>query len=439
MPIKKCNFEEIKMSILLKNIKSIYSPATDLSKYNHIVIKGNKITDILKELNNIESDFDKVIDCSDKVALPGLINTHTHSSMSLLRGYADDYRLDKWLNDKIWPAEAKLTSEDIYWGAMLAVVEMIKTGTTVFNDMYFQMDKVAEVVQKAGIRAVLSEGLIEDNDGIEGLENSVEFALRWQGKAEGRIKTCLGPHSPYTCSADYLEKIRDKALKNDLLIHIHISETADETDFMNDKYGLTSVELFDQIDLFEAKVIAPHCVHLNDNDIDILAQKDVGVAYNPASNMKLSSGIAPIRKFIDKGINVSYGTDGAASNNNLDLIEEARLGSYLQKVATGNPTVLPIEKTLEMLTTNGAQTLGINKLGKLEEGYLADIILIDIKNIPHQYPSYNYLSNILYAGSGRDVDTVIVNGEVIMEDRVLTKIDEKEVYKKIENLTQKYR
>jgi len=427
------------MSILLKNIKSIYSPATDLTEYNHIAIKDNKITGILKESNNIESDFDKVIDCSDKVALPGLINTHTHSSMSLLRGYADDYRLDKWLNDKIWPAEAKLTSEDIYWGAMLAVVEMIKTGTTVFNDMYFKMDEVAEVVQKTGIRGVLSEGLIEQNDGIEGLENSVDFALRWQGKAEGRIKTCLGPHSPYTCSADYLEKIRDKALKNDLLIHIHISETADETEFMKDKYGLTTVELFDQIDLFEAKVIAPHCVHLNDNDINILARKDVGIAYNPASNMKLSSGIAPISKFLDKGINVSYGTDGAASNNNLDLIEEARLGSYLQKVSTNNPTVLPIEETLEMLTINGAQTLGINNLGKLEEGYLADIILIDIKDIPHQYPSYNYLSNILYAGNGRDVDTVIVNGELIMEDRVLTKIDEKEVYNKTENLTQKYR
>lgn len=427
------------MNILLKNIKEIYSPGQNLSGYKHIEIEDEEIKRVAKDNEVVNNDHDRVIDCSDMVALPGLINTHTHSSMSLLRGYADDFKLDKWLNDKIWPAEAKLTGEDIYWGAMLAVVEMIKTGTTTFSDMYFQMDKVAEVVKKSGIRAVLSEGLIEDNDGIGGLNDSVHFALKWRKKADGRIQTALGPHSPYTCSAEYLEKIREKALANNLLIHIHISETADELKFMKGKYNLSTVELFDKINLFDTKVIAPHCVHLSDRDIEILTDKDVGVVYNPASNMKLSSGIAPIKKIMDEGINVSYGTDSAASNNNLDLIEEARLGSYLQKVASGDPTVLPIEENIKMLTINGAKTLGIPKLGEIKSGYLADLILINVKNTTHQYPSYNHLSNIFYAGNGCDVNTVIINGEIVMENRVLIKINEDKVYKKVEQLTQKYR
>ncbi|MFO7814284.1 MAG: amidohydrolase [Halanaerobiales bacterium] len=426
------------MEILLKDIKKIYSPAQNLSEYNHIVISGRKIEKIIKDDNFEQDSFEKVIDCKDMILLPGLINTHTHSSMSILRGYADDYILDKWLKEKIWPAEAKLTKEDIYWGSMLAVLEMIKTGTTTFTDMYFQMDEVAEVVKNTGIRAVLSEGLIEENDGIEGLNDAIKFSLRWNNKSEGRIKTCLGPHSAYTCSPEYLENIRDKALQNDFLINIHISETKDEENMMNNKYGLTTVQLLDRIDFFTAKVIAAHCVHVSDNEIGILKNNNVGVVYNPASNMKLSSGIAPIKKLLENGITVSYGTDGAASNNNLDLIEEARLGSYLQKVDENDPTVLPIEETLKMLTINGAENLDIPNLGEIKEGFLADLILLDTKGIVHQYPSYNWLSNIFYAGNGNDVDTVIVNGQILMENREMKFIDVGQVYKQIEKLTQKY-
>ena len=426
------------MDILLKNIKNIFTPNQDLSDHNHIVISGKTIKMITKENEFEESNFDEVINCKELIALPGLINTHTHSSMSILRGYADDYILDKWLKEKIWPAEAKLTKEDIYWGAMLAVLEMVKTGTTTFTDMYFQMDEVAKVVKKTGIRAVLGEGLIEENDGIDGLNNALNFALRWNSKVEGRLRTCLAPHSAYTCSPEYLKKIREKALENDLLINIHISETQDEEKIMKDKFDLSTVQLLDSINFFDAKVIAPHCVHVSDNEIEILNNNNVGVVYNPASNMKLSSGVAPINKMIDKGISVSYGTDGAASNNNLDLFEEARMGSYLQKVFENDPTALPIEETLQMLTINGAKNLGINKLGKIKEGFLADIILLDTKGMVHQYPSYNYLSNIFYAGNGNDVDTVIVNGEIIMKDREMEFIDETVVYEKINKLTQKY-
>ena len=426
------------MEILLKNIAKIFTPNQDLSEYNHIIISGKTIKKITKENKFEENNFDKVIDCQDMIALPGLINTHTHSSMSILRGYADDYILDKWLKEKIWPAEAKLTKEDIYWGAMLAVLEMVKTGTTTFTDMYFQMDEVAKVVKKSGIRAVLGEGLIEENDGIEGLNNSLDFALRWNDKEEGRLKTCLAPHSAYTCSPEYLERIRDMALENDLLVNIHVSETKDEEKIIKNKYDLTTVQLLESINLFDAKVIAPHCVHVSDSEIDILKNNNVGVAYNPKSNMKLSSGIAPINKMINKGVSVSYGTDGAASNNNLDLIEEARMGSYLQKVSENDPTVLPIEETLQMLTINAAKNLDIPNLGKIKEGFLADIILLNTKDIVNQHPSYNYLSNIFYAGNGNNVNTVIVNGEIIMEDRQMKFIDEKVVYEKIKKLTRKY-
>lgn len=426
------------MEILLKNIKRIYSPNEDLSDYNNIVISGKNIKNITKENEFEDNNFDRVIDCKNMIALPGLINTHTHSSMSILRGYADDYILDKWLKEQIWPAEAKLTKKDIYWGTMLAVLEMIKTGTTTFIDMYFQMDEVANVVKETGIRAVLSEGLIEENDGIEGLKNALDFSLRWNNKADGRLKTCLGPHSAYTCSPEYLEKIREKALANDLLINIHISETKDEENMMKNKYDLTTVELLESINLFDAKVIAPHCVHISDNEVEILKNNDVGVVYNPASNMKLSSGIAPVKKLLDSGITVSYGTDGAASNNNLDLIEEARIGSYLQKVFENDPTVLPIEETLQMLTINGAENLDIPNLGEIKEGFLADLILIDTEGMVHQYPSYNYLSNIFYAGNGSDVDTVIVNGEILMEEREMKFIDENLVHQKIKKLTQKF-
>jgi|AntRauTorckE6833_2_1112554.scaffolds.fasta_scaffold00136_2 5-methylthioadenosine/S-adenosylhomocysteine deaminase len=426
------------MSILLKDIKEIYSPNQDLNMFNHVIITDRKIDKILKEIDIDKHNFDKIIDCRNKVILPGLINNHTHSSMSILRGYADDLVLDKWLKDKIWPAEAKLTEKDIYWGAMLAVLEMIKTGTTTFTDMYFHMDKVAEVVEKSGIRAVLGEGLIEENDGLEGLNNSLEFALDYNNKAEGRIKTCMAPHSAYTCTPKYLKEISNVALENDLLVNIHVSETEDEVNIIKDNYNTTTVQLLEDIGLLDNDIIAPHCVYVNDKDIKLLKKKNVGVVYNPSSNMKLSSGIAPISELLDNDINVSYGTDSAASNNNLDLIEEARMGSYLQKVSTGDPRVLPIEANLKMLTLNAAQIIGYSNLGEIKEGYLADLVLIDTKNIPHQYPSYNYLSNIFYAGNGGDVDTVIVNGEVLMENMKLITIDEQEVYKNINDISKKY-
>ncbi|MFW6287160.1 MAG: amidohydrolase family protein [bacterium] len=427
------------MNILIKNINKIYENTVieDNSKSKSIIsIKDNIIDGLYNSMENIddEGSYDIIIDAKDKVALPGLINTHTHAAMTLLRGYADDLPLQKWLQDKIWPFEASLNSEDIYWGSTLAIMEMISTGTTAFTDMYFQMDVVAEVVEETGIRAVLSEGLIEANDGQKGLDMSIEFCKKWNKQADGRITTMLAPHAPYTCSRTYLEEIMNISDKNNLTINIHLSETRTEYNNSLNDYQMTPVAYLNSFGFFERPILAAHCVYLSDEDINILAKKNIAISYNPSSNMKLGSGIARIVDMLNKDILVCFGTDGTSSNNNLDLIEEARIGSYLQKVNSNDPTVLDIKTLLQMLTNNAAQALGLNKLGKIQEGYKADIILIDINNNSHFYPHHNNLSNIFYSGSGRDVDTVIINGKLIYQNNDFLTIDKEKVYYQVEEI-----
>lgn len=424
------------MSILIKNIAEIYT-GDELIKEGWIAIKGNKIAGLGKGTPELaEKEFSHVLDGSGKIALPGLINLHTHAAMTLLRGYADDFPLQEWLEEKIWPQEAKLEREDIYWGTKLAVLEMISTGTTTFLDMYFQMEEVARVVEESGIRAVLSEGLIEANDGDEGIIKSLDFCKNWQGKANGRIRTMLGPHAPYTCSKDYLMKLGEKAHINNLGLHIHIAETKKEYDDFLDTYGKSPVQYLDSFGFFNNRVLAAHCVYLDQEDLEIFAKNNVSVAYNPVSNMKLASGIAPITEFLKKGINVGFGTDGVSSNNNLDLIEEARIGSYLQKVDKLLPTAINLAELLDMLTVNGAKALAIDNLGRLKEGFIGDLILIDIKEKTYFYPRHNNLSNLFYAGSGQDVDTVIIDGALVYKDREFLTLDQEEIYYQVEKIRQ---
>lgn len=425
------------MSILIKNITEIYTMDNEnpVIDNGYIIIEENKIKEIgslqsKPDLDN--SNFNEVIDGSGKIALPGLINLHTHSSMTLLRGYADDMPLQSWLEDKIWPAEAKLTAEDIYWGSMLAIMEMIKTGTTTFTDMYFQMHKIGEAVNETGIRAVLGQGLIEANDGEKGLTEARKFCRNWNGAAEGRISTVLSPHAPYTCSDDYLKKIINSAVELNLPINIHVAETCQEVETIKQQYGKSPVGFLEEIGLFTVPTLAAHCVYVDKEDIEILAKRDVGVAYNPMSNMKLGSGIAPVCEMLNNGVLVGIGTDGVSSNNNLDLIEEARIGSYLQKVNQLDSTILDIYTCLDLLTVNGAKILNLNNLGLLKEGFLADVVLFDIKSAVNYYPHYNNLSNLFYAGNGRDVSTVVVNGKVLYNNNQLMTIDEEKVYYKIE-------
>ena len=424
------------MSILIENIEEIYTVDNNKIIENGYIIINNGI---IKEIDKMEElkitdkeKFDKIIDANGKVAIPGLINTHTHSSMTLLRGYADDLPLKEWLENKIWPFESRLRKGDFYWGTKLAILEMIKTGTTTFSDMYFSMDEIAKAVKETGIRAVLSEGLIEGNDGEEGLKNSVRFAKEWNNKANGRITTMLAPHSPYTCSRDYLKKIVNKADEIGVPIHTHLAETENEVKITEEKYDKSPTKFLKDVNFFSVPIVAAHCIYLDESDMEILAENNVGVTHNPLSNMKLGSGIANISKMIDKGINVGLGTDGVASNNNLDLFEEAKIAAYLQKVDKKDPSLINTNDLLRMLTINGAKILKIDNLGKLKENYIADLVLLDINKSSYFYPHHNNLSNIFYSSNSNSVNTVIINGKIVLEEGNLLTMKENEIFQEVE-------
>jgi len=425
------------MSILIENIDEIYTADNDnkVIKNGYIII-NNGIIEKINKMKEIQQEnkkqFDKIIDAEDKVAIPGLINTHTHSSMTLLRGYADDLPLKEWLETKIWPFESRLRKDDFYWGTKLAILEMIKTGTTTFSDMYFSMDEIAKAVKETGIRAVLSEGLIEENDGEKGLQNSIRFAKEWNNKANGRIKTMLAPHSPYTCSREYLNRIVNKADEIGVPIHTHLAETENEVKITKEKYGKSPTKFLEDVNFFSVPILAAHCIYLDESDMEILAENNVGVAHNPLSNMKLGSGIANITKLIDKGINIGLGTDGVASNNNLDLFEEAKIAAYLQKVDKKDPSLINTNDLLKMLTINGAKVLGIDNLGKLKEKYIADLVLLDINKSSYFYPHHNNLSNIFYSSNSNSVNTVIIDGKVVLEDGNLLTMEENKVFQEVE-------
>lgn len=373
-------------------------------------------------------DMDEVIEADGQVAMPGFINCHTHAAMTLLRGYADDLPLMKWLTEKIWPFEGKMTGEDIYWGTKLACLEMIKSGTTSFADMYDSMHQVARAVEQTGMRAMLSRGMIGVGPNADqALADAEELAKNWNGKADGRITVMLGPHAPYTCPPEYLDKVMNLASKLKLGINIHVAETRTEYEDIQKQYGKTPVQHLDSLGLFKFPVLAAHCVHLDPIDTEILAQKAMGIAYNPQSNMKLASGIAPVAKLLELGATVGIGTDGTASNNNLDMLEELRAGSYLQKVSTMNPEVIPAYRALQMATIDGALCMGLgDRVGLIKEGMRADVILMDTTQ-PHMCPQHNLVANIAYAAGASDVRTVIIDGKVVMLDRVVLTIDEERV------------
>ncbi|WP_027356526.1 amidohydrolase [Desulfofundulus thermocisternus] len=403
-----------------------------------IIIEGQYITHVGPAGSvSPEQNFDRVIDARGMLAMPGFVNCHTHASMTLLRGYADDLPLMEWLQKKIWPVEERLEPEDIYWGAMLSCLEMIRSGTTTFADMYFHMDEVARAVEKAGMRASLSQGLIGLSPGAgEALSNSRRFIREWHGQAEGRITTMLGPHAPYTCPPDFLARVLDMADELKVGIHIHIAETRAEIEEIQQKYGKTPVALMEQVGLFNFPVLAAHCVHLTDEDIRILVARGAGIAHNPESNMKLASGIAPVTRLLAAGALVGLGTDGAASNNNLDMMEEMRSAALLQKVATMDPMALPAQDALAMATVNGARVLGLKDVGPLKPGNKADIILVNLDR-PHFYPRHNLMAHLVYAARASDVETVIIDGRLVMENREILTLDEERIYYEVQKRAEK--
>lgn len=421
--------------ILIKGATIIpMTGAKNILENGEIAVEAGKIKAI-GPAGTIDKNWqaDKVIDANGMVALPGFINCHTHAAMTLLRSYADDLPLMQWLSERIWPLEERLTGEDVYWGTMLCALEMIKSGTTTFADMYFFMNDVAKAVEQSGIRASLSRGMIGVAPTAQlALEESEAFVRDWHGRADGRITTMLGPHAPYTCPPDYLEKVMNLAKKYNVGIHIHLAETQQEANDIMKEYGKSPIAHVNALGLLDLPVLGAHCVHVSAEDINIMKEKDVRVAHNPESNMKLASGIAPVPQMLAAGLTVGLGTDGAASNNNLDMLEEMRSAALLHKVSTMDPTVIPSYKALEMATVNGARVLGLNQeIGVLQPGYKADIILVDFEQ-PHLYPRHDVFAHTVYAAQSADIKTVIINGQIVMENRKVLTMDENEILKKVQ-------
>ena len=410
--------------LLLKNIELLDTPNGEA---NVITVEDGKISYIGKDLPDSFA-ADEVIDGKGMLATAGMVNTHGHVSMTLLRSYADDMALMDWLENKIWPIEAKMNAKDIYWGAMLGIAEMLKSGTTCFADMYCFMDDVARAVAETGIRANLSRGLIglaPDKD--EKLAENTQLVKDWQGYDNGRIRITYGPHAPYTCPVEYLQKVIETAQANNAEIQMHLCETKGEVENCIKEHGVTPIKLMDQLGMFEQGTIAAHCVYLTEDDMDIMAAKHVRVAHNPQSNLKLASGIAPVASMLEKGICVGLGTDGASSNNNLDMLEECRAAAMLHKTTTLNPLAVPAAQAWDMATVNGAKVLGFDELGKLSVGQHADIVLWNMHK-PYWYPRHNKLSLLVYAANSSDADTVIVNGKIVLQNGSMTLFDEEKIY-----------
>ncbi|WP_339209642.1 amidohydrolase [Paenibacillus sp. FSL K6-3182] len=396
----------------------------------HMVVSDDRISYIGTAVPEQLSDTVQKIDGSKLAFMPGLINTHGHAAMSLLRGYSDDQNLQVWLEQKMWPMEGKYVDQDTRAGSALAIVEMLKSGTTAFVDMYDRMDQVAQMVEQSGIRGVLTRGVIGlcPPDVQEAkLAEAIAFARDWNGKADGRITTMISPHAPYTCPPAYIERFVQAAHDFDLPLHTHMSETIAEVEQNVRDYGLRPVEHLDRLGFFSRPALVAHAVHLNDAEIELLAAKGVAVSHNPVSNLKLASGIARVPDLIRAGVTVSLGTDSVASNNNLDLFEEIRFAALLHKGVSGDPTAIPALEALKLGTVNGAKSIWQEKsLGSLKVGMKADFIAIDIEQ-PHFYPQTDIVSHLVYSGSGRDVRHVWIDGRQVLKNGECTWLDEEKI------------
>jgi 5-methylthioadenosine/S-adenosylhomocysteine deaminase len=364
----------------------------------------------------------------NRIVMPGLVNGHSHAAMSLLRGVADDLALMDWLNNYIFPAEVQFVdAEFVRIGTELACWEMIRGGTTTFVDMYYYPDVIAEIVDSCGMRALISATVIDQRspdaeDASDSIKKGSGFIERWQGK-NSRITPIFGPHANYTLNAEQLQATRAAAMKYGVPISIHMAESPFEFQYSQDTFGKTSIEFFESIGFFEGPTIAAHVVWPTEAEIPILAERKVGVIHNPTSNMKIASGISPVTDMLAAGVQVGLGTDGAASNNDLDMWEEMRLASFLQKVEQMNPEVLSAETVLRMATSGGATAIGLgDTIGSLEAGKRADLIQVAFEDV-HHVPTYDVVSHLVYVNDEQDVASVVVDGVVLMKEREMLTIE----------------
>ncbi len=403
------------MSILIKN-------ALCKGKITDIFIEE----DIISEIGKVNVEAEHVLDGKNKAAIPGFVNTHTHAAMTLLRSYADDIALSDWLTNKIWPVEVKLTKDDIYWGTKLACLEMIKSGTTTFNDMYYHGEIAAKAVEDTGIRGVLSEvffDLFDETRGEEGKKKVKRGIAELKGYKSGRVIPALGPHAVYTVSPEGLMWVSEYAKENDLLIHFHLAETQKEIADFESKFGKRPIPYLEDIGFLGPNLVCAHCVWLNKNDIEIFAKHKVKISHNPISNMKLAVGsVLPFKDMRDADCHISLGTDGCASNNNLDMFESMKFACLGQKMHMNDPVTLSASEAFEMATKHGAEAMRLNT-GEIKEGKLADLLLLDLIQ-PNFTPNHNLIANIVYAANGFCVDTTICDGKILMQAR---KVKDEEV------------
>lgn len=420
------------MSLLIRNARVLQVPSDRevkiLERHDVLIERGRIVA--VEPTGALEVTEAEVLNANGQLLMPGLINCHSHVPMVIFRGLAEDVSLEKWFNDYMWPLESNLREEDVYWGMLLGLAEMIEAGVTCVADHYFFMDRAAEAVDRAGTRAALGWAVF-GNQGIAALERTAEFCRRWNGKAEGRITTWMAPHAPYTCDDDFLKAAGRVAEDVGVGIHIHVAETRGQTEAHLKKRGITPIRLLDDLGLLRRPAILAHAVGATDDDIRLLAERSAGVAHCPKTYLKLAMGIAPVVAMRRAGVPVGLGTDGAVSNNTLDVWESMRLMAMLQKQHEGMPEVMTLAETLWVATRESARVVGLGDLlGAVEPGRLADLILVDLSG-PHHQPLHSIPASLVYAARASDVRTVIVNGRVVMRDRRILTFDKDEVIREV--------
>lgn len=420
--------------ILIKNCDalSFTNGKAEVLPKQDILIRDNKIEAVGQTGSLVFNPDTEVIDASGLLAVPGFINTHAHTPMVLFRNLAEDVSQKDWFNEYIWPMESNLTDEDVYWGMMLGMAEMIENGITSVADHYFAVDHIAKAVESTGMRANLVWAVF-GHQGEAKLDETIEFIQQWQGAANGRITTWLGPHAPYTCPPDFLKLAAKKAAKNDVGIHIHVSETENQVVLSLKEHGITPVQMLKETGVLDVPTILAHTLHPREVDYPILAAADTGIPQAPRTYMKHGDGLAPILRYRELGIPVGLATDGAASNNTMDIMEQMRLLAMFVKYQAADATVMPLDEVADIAFRGSAKVFRHDgRLGEIKEGMLADIALIRQDGL-HMAPKSNPLSALVYCARATDVDTVLCDGKLLMRGRKLLTIDKEEVKKEVQS------
>ncbi len=422
--------------MILENIRYLVTQnrERDVIENADVRVVEDRIAEVGRNLSHPDEHR---IDCSDRIVMPGLINAHTHVPMALFRGISDNKNLQDWLHEDIFPAEEKMDGEDVYLGSLLGTTEMLESGTTCFNEMYFKTDRIAEAVEDTGIRAVLARGVMDIEESIdEQLEKATLFVENYRDHE--RINTAIAPHAIYTCSKDLLRLSKKYAEAYNVPYHIHVSETVKENKDSREEHGKTPVEYLESEGLLDSSVVTAHCTWLTERDRNILSERDVSVAHNPAANLKLGSGIADLNRMKEAGINTGLGTDGSASNNSLNMFQEMKLAGLLHK--RNDPTEITEQDILDMATVNSAKALDMEEeIGSIEEGKKADLVMIDIEDVSMNpiYGDRGLISNLVYSFNG-DVSEVLVDGQLVVENGRCTEVNHEKIVEAVNERVEKF-